>query len=321
MLSALPTIDEIRFAQDRIRSWLPPTPIWSYPTLSSAVGAEVLVKHENVQPTGAFKVRGGLNLLATMPVAERERGIIAYSTGNHGQSLAYAAAEFGVTCTIVVPDGTNPVKVAAIRARGAHVVSHGADFEAASAHAGELARRHGYRLVGAANEPELIAGVGGLYLEMLTSASRLDLLFVPVGGGSGAAAAGIVAAELAPRCRVVGVQSRASAAAHDSWRTGRCVSRPNMSTVEGVATGSGFELTQRSMREHLADFVLVSDDEIRAAQHLLLTAAHTLAEGAGAVSLAGALASADLVRGKTIGVVCTGGNASESELRTVLAAA
>lgn len=318
MTVTAPTMTDIRRAERRLWPLLPPTPMWSYPTLDSVVGASVLVKHENVQPTGAFKVRGGLNLLATMPDDERERGIVAYSTGNHGQSLAYAAQRFGVACTIVVPRDANPVKVRAIRSRGANLVSHGLDFEEASAHAAELAQHHGYRLVGAADEPALVAGVGSLYTEMFAEAPDLDALFVPVGGGSGAAAACIVAAAIAPRCEVIAVQSSASRGGHDSWRQGRCVARPNRSSIEGVATGSGFELTQQVLRKHLADFVLVGDDEVRAAQLVMLGEAHTLAEGAGAVSLAGALAYTDRMRGKSIGVVCTGGNASESELRSIL---
>ncbi|NED95572.1 pyridoxal-phosphate dependent enzyme [Phytoactinopolyspora alkaliphila] len=313
-----PTISDVFQARRVLTGHLRPTPLSSYAALDATTAASVLVKHENVQPTGAFKVRGGLNLLAGMASEDRQRGIIGYSTGNHAQSLAYAARQAGAACTIVMPERPNPSKAAAVRALGAELVEFGATMAEACEHAEKLAAEHGSRLVSAANEPQLIAGVGTTYLEVFEQAPDLDVIVVPVGGGSGAAAACVVAAAVAPQCQVIAVQSSASPAGHDSWRTGQLVSRANRTVAEGLAIGSGFELTQRILRQHLADFVLVDDETIADAQWVLMRDAHTVAEGAGAASMAALLAYPHLFAGKRVGVMCTGGNASEAELRTVL---
>ncbi|MGP4110657.1 threonine ammonia-lyase [Streptomyces sp. 4N509B] len=312
-----PTMTDVLRARRLLADLLPPTPMWSYPALDEACGATVHLKHENAQPTGAFKVRGGLTLLAAMTPAEHARGIVGYSTGNHAQSLAYAAAHFGAPCVIVMPRNPNPAKAAAVRARGAELIEHGADLGAAAAHAAELARRRSMRLVSAADEPELIAGVATAYLEVFEQAPDLDAVLVPVGGGSGAAAACLVASAVSPGCRVVAAQSAASPAAHDSWRAGELVTRPNRTRVEGLAVGCGFALTQRLMREHgLADFVLLDDAAIAAAQWRLMRDAHTLVEGAGAVALAALLADRERFAGQRVAVMCSGANASEHEVRS-----
>ncbi|MFB6820467.1 threonine/serine dehydratase [Streptomyces virginiae] len=318
-----PTISDVLRARRLQSAHLSPTPLLSYPALDASVGADVrvLVKHENLQPTGAFKVRGGIALLAAMDPDERARGVLSYSTGNHAQSLAHAAALFGVPCTIVMPENPNPLKAEAVRRLGAELVAYGADFDEARSHAEQLAPRRGMRLVGAANEPALIAGVATAYLEVFEREPDLDAIVVPVGGGSGAAAACLVAAAISPRCRVIAVQSRHSPAAHDSWRAGRCVDRPNSTTAEGLATGSGFELTQRLLRAHLADFLLVDDAEIRRAQWMLMRDARTVAEGAAAASLAALLAAREDLAGQRVAIMCTGGNAGESDLRACLSAA
>lgn len=302
-------ITDVLRAHRVVAAHLPPTPMWSYPLIDAAAGTTVLVKHENTQPTGAFKVRGGLTLLTGMTPAERARGVLAYSTGNHAQSVAYAAARFGAPCTIVMPRNPNPVKARAVRALGAELVEYGATFDEARPYAENLARERGTRLVTAADEPDLIAGVGTLYVEIFTRAPEVDVVVVPVGSGSGAAAACLVATAMAPDCEVIAVQSAAAPAAYDSWRTGEIVARPNRTVVEGLATGTGFELTQQVMRKHLTDFLLVEDAAITEAQHLMIRDAHTLAEGAGAAALAAVLANRERFAGRTVAVVCTGGNA------------
>jgi threonine dehydratase len=313
------TLSDVLAARDLLAGRLPPTPAWSYPALDAVAGATVLVKHENAQPTGAFKVRGGLTLLAALSTADRARGLVTYSTGNHAQSLAYACARHGVACTVVMPVGASTEKVRAVRALGATVVLHGADMTAAQHHAEALAAaRSGppgqeALLVSPGDTAALLAGVGTLYLELFEAHPDLDAVLVPVGSGTGAAAACLVAAELAPRCRVIGVQSSAAPAAHDSWRAGSCVTRPNRTAVDGLATGRGFELPQRLMRR-LAGFHLVTDARIAAAQTLLATHAHTLAEGAGAAALAALLAAPGEYAGRRVAVICTGGNASSAEI-------
>ena len=316
-----PTIADVLAAQARLDGTVIRTPVGEYAELDRATDAAIVVKHENLQRTGAFKARGASNLLLAMSDAERARGVVAYSTGNHAQGVAYAARLTGISCTIVMPDDPNPVKLRAVLDQGADVLLHGANFDDARAQATALAHDSGARLVGAANEPDIIAGVGTLYLELFQQAPGLDVLVVPVGGGSGAAAASLVAAAVAPHTEVIGVQSAGSPAAHDSWHTGTLVERGNATRAEGLAVGCGFEVTQALMREHLADFVLVSDDQITAAQHLYLTGAHTVAEGAGAAALAAVLADPERFAGRRVGIVCTGGNASADELRRALARA
>jgi threonine dehydratase len=314
----LPTITDVLRARQVIAEHLTPTPMWSCPALDATTGTTTVIKHEHTQPTGAFKVRGGITLLSGMSPAERAAGVLGYSTGNHAQSLAYAAALFGAPCTIVMPANPNPGKAAAVRALGAELVEHGADFEAAHEYAEKLAVEHGGRLVSSGDEPDLIAGVATAYLEMLERDPGLDVLLVPVGGGSGAAGACIVAAALAPNCQVIGVQSAASPAAHDSWEAGHGVRRPNGTVAEGLATGSGFELPQQILRERLTDFLLVADTDIRHAQRVLMRDAHTVVEGAGAAALAGLLTNRERFAGRRVGVMCSGGNVSETELRAFL---
>ncbi|MDN5547012.1 MAG: pyridoxal-phosphate dependent enzyme [Rhodococcus sp. (in: high G+C Gram-positive bacteria)] len=313
-----PTWADIQRASQVVRRHLPVAPLISHPTLGAGSCSQLFVKHENVQPTGAFKVRGGLNLVAGLDEPTRARGIIGYSTGNHAQSLAYAAADAGVRCVIVMPAGANPVKAHAVRMLGAELIEHGANFDEARAHAEFISERDGLRLVSAANEPAILAGVATAYVELVEQQPDLDAVVVPVGGGSGAAAACLVASALAPHLEVFAVQSEAARAAHDSWTSGTCVERPNATRVEGLATGAGFALTQRVMRERLGGFLLVTDDDITLAQRALLYDAHTLSEGAGAAALAAVYAHPNTFAGKRVAVVCTGANASESEIRRVV---
>jgi threonine dehydratase len=297
-----------------VARYLPPTPMWSYPAVDAEVGATVFVKHENVQPIGAFKIRGGLVLLDAMTPAERERGTVSYSTGNHAQSMAYASSVFGAPCTVVMPAAANPAKAAAVRALGAEVVLTGENLEEAQRYAESLAAESGARLISPGDTPELLAGVGTVYLEIFEAQPDLDAVVVPIGSGTGASGATVVAGELARKCAVIGVQSSSSPAAHDSWRGGELVKRPNRTRVDGLATGRAYELPQQILRDRLADFLLVSDEQIGAAQRLLASKAHTLAEGAGAAGMAAVLSRPELFRGKRVAVVCTGGNADAAEL-------
>ncbi|GII75299.1 serine/threonine dehydratase [Sphaerisporangium rufum] len=311
--------DVLRAAR-QIAPHLPPTPSWSYPVLDARLGAETIVKHENVQPTGAFKVRGGINLLAGLPADRRAAGVVTYSTGNHAQSIAYAARMFGAPCTVVMPENPNPAKVAAVRALGATVEIKGGTVGEAGEYAAQLAAHgdeEGPRLVSPAEDPEIIAGVGTLYLELFARHPELDAVFVPVGSGTGAAAACLVAAAVAPRCRVIAVQSELAPAAYETWRTGEPVRRPVRTAADGLATGAPFALPQRIMRG-LHDFMLVGDDDIYRAQRLLLAEGHTLAEMAGAAPLAALAARREEFAGARVAVICTGGNAAPAELARLL---
>jgi threonine dehydratase len=319
MGSQLPTLADVLEARRRISAHLRPTPLYGYPSLNELLAADVFVKHENHQPVGAFKVRGGVNLVSQLTADERERGVIAASTGNHGQSIAYAARLFGVPATICVPERANPVKVASMRGLGAELVFHGRDYDDAREHCERLASEHGYRYVHSGNEPLLIAGVATETLEILEEQPETDVIVVPVGGGSGAAGACIVANAVDPTIRVIAVQSEAAPSAYRSWREGRLV-RDRMETfAEGLATRTAFELPQKALSQWLDDFVLVRDDEIRAAQALMIEATRNLVEAAGAAPLAAALRLREQLTGKRMALILSGGNASREQLLEVLA--
>jgi len=302
-----------------MRAHLDPTPLRPYRGLSALTGAEVWVKHENFQPTGAFKVRGGINLVSRLTDDERRRGVIAASTGNHGQSIAYAARLFGVDAVICAPVGANRVKVAAMRELGAELILHGDDFDEAREHCEELARQQGYRYVHSGNEPLLIAGVATHTLEALEAQPDLEVVVVPVGGGSGAAGACIAAHAVNPSIEVIGVQSEQAPAAYLSWRERRLVAAQCTTFAEGMATRVAFDLPQRILREQLGDFALVDDREIREALALMLEHTRTLVEPAGAAPLAAVLKLRERLRGRRVGLICSGGNVTPEQLRDVLA--
>lgn len=313
-----PTFADVLEARTRIAPHLHPTPLREYVQLGRLLGATVFVKHENHLPTGAFKVRGGVNLVSQLTAEERERGVIASSTGNHGQSIAFGARIFGIKATIYVPEGANPVKVAAMRDLGAEVIPHGVDFDEAREDAERLAAETGFRYIHSGNEPHLIAGVATGTLELLEDEPRIDTIIVPVGGGSGAAGTCIVAKTLAPSIRVIGVQSEAAPAAYRSWRERRLLEDEMRTFAEGLATRVAFELPQQILWELLDDFVLVGDDEIREAQRVMIESTRNLIEAAGASPLAAALKLRDTLQGRRIALVASGGNASPDQLRDLL---
>ncbi|MFL6212469.1 MAG: threonine/serine dehydratase [Blastocatellia bacterium] len=313
-----PTFQDVLLAKRQIRPYLRRTPMHSYPAVNELIGTTVFIKHENAQPVGAFKVRGGVNLVSQMSDDERERGVIAASTGNHGQSVAYAARLFNVAARIVVPTNANPSKVAAMRGMKAEVIFHGERFDDARLHCEALARECGYRYIHSGDEPLLIAGVATEALEMIEDEPQLDCIFVPVGGGSGAAGACIAAKAINPEIRVVGVQAAASPAAYESWRQKQLVAAPNLTFAEGLATGAAFALPQQILRERLDDFLLVSDEEIMQAMVWMIEKAHTLAEAAGAAVLAALYQHRAEFAGQRVGLVCSGGNTSLEHLRQAL---
>jgi threonine dehydratase len=316
----LPTFQDVLYARRTIAPYLRPTPLHFYRGLSDLVGAEVWVKHENHQPVGAFKVRGGINLVAHLSAEEKARGVIGASTGNHGQSIAYAARLFGVRAVVGMPEGANPGKVAAIRDLGAEIHFHGRDFDEARLYVEALAGREGLRYVSAADEPYLIAGVGTYALEILETLPDVAVIIVPVGGGSGAAGVCTVAKTVAPQVQVIGVQAEKAPAAYLSWKEGRRVEAKMETFAEGLATRAPFDLPQAILRRHLDDFVLVGEKEIRRAIVLMLEHTHNLAEGAGAAALAAALKLKDRLTGQKVVLVQSGGNLSLARLREILSA-
>jgi threonine dehydratase len=308
------TLADVLEARRRIAPHLRPTALHPYAGLDRLVGAEVWVKHENHQPVGAFKVRGGVNLVSQLDEGERERGLAAASTGNHGQSVAYAARLFGVTARICVPEDANPVKLDAMRDLGAELVVGGRDFDEARERCEALADEHGYRYVHSGNEPLLIAGVGTQTLEILEDRPDVDAVVVPIGGGSGAAGACVVAKAVRPEIEVIGVQSEAAPAAFRSWEARALLEDETATAAEGLATRVPFELPQRILWEHLDDFVLVSEEEIREATRLMIEHTRNLVEPAGAAPLAAALRIRDRLQRRRVALVASGGNLSPTQL-------
>jgi threonine dehydratase len=311
---AVPDLADVLAARERIAPYLRPTPLYRYPALDALTGARLRVKHENHQPVGAFKVRGGVNLVSQLSAQERRQGVITASTGNHGQSVAYAADLFGVRAIVCMPERANPVKVESMRALGAEVVFHGQDFDDAREYCEKQAAERGYRYIHSGNEPALIAGVATYALEILEAQPDTEVIIVPVGGGSGAAGACIVASAVRGSIEVIGVQSEAAPAAYRSWRAGALVEDATSTFAEGLATRTAFELPQRILRERLGDFVLVSDDALRSATRVMIEKTRNLVEPAGAAALAAVLSDPGRFAGRNVAVVCSGGNISPAQL-------
>lgn len=313
----VPDLADVLAAQQRIAPYLQPTPLYRYPALDALTGAQLWVKHENHQPIGAFKVRGGINLVSQLGAEERQRGVASASTGNHGQSVAYAASLFGVHAVICVPEKANPVKVDSMQALGAEVIFHGRDFDEAREHCEQLAAERGYRYIHSGNEPALIAGVATYTLEILRARPETEVLVVPVGGGSGLAGACIVAKAVRPSIEVIGVQSEAAPAAFRSWRARALVEDTNATIAEGLATRTAFELPQRILWDLVDDIVLVPDSALLEATRLSIEKTRNLVEPAGAASLAAVLAAPDRFADRTTAIVCSGGNISPEQLTSL----
>jgi threonine dehydratase len=290
--------------------------------LEQWLGCETWVKHENHNPTGAFKIRGGLNLLAQLSQDDRRRGLISASTGNHGQSVAFASRLHGVRCRIVVPVGNNPEKNAAMRAYGAEVIQHGRDYDEARIRVEQMVEEEGWRYVHSANEPHLIAGVGTYALEMFEQVADVDYLFVPIGGGSGAAGCCIVRNGLGAKTKVIGVQACGADAFTRSWRGPERVTAERVNTfAEGMATRVTFDLTFAILKDMLDDIVLLDEAELEEGVRAALRLTHNLAEGSGAAPLAAAKKYRQQLAGKKVACVMSGANIDMRTLARIVAGA
>lgn len=315
-----PTLQEIYAARPRVYATLAPTPLLKHALLDEALGLDVYVKHENHNPTCAFKIRGGLNLLAQLSADDRKRGVISASTGNHGQSIALASRLQGVRCRIVVPRGNNPDKNASMRAMGAEVMEHGGDFDEARERVEQMVVEEGWRYVHSANEPHLIAGVGTYALEIFEMLPDVDVILVPIGGGSGACGCCIVRSGLNTKARVIGVQAERADAFSRSWRGPERVVADRADTfAEGMATRVTFDLTFDLLKQELDDVVTLSESELQEGVRMAMSLTHNLAEGAGGSALAAAKTFGDTLRGKKVVCVMSGGNIDAETLRRVLA--
>jgi len=314
-----PTLDDIYSARTAIAGTIHRTPLLRHPLLDTESGLDIFVKHENHNPTGAFKIRGGLNLIASLTDDERRRGVITASTGNHGQSIAFASERAGVSCVVAVPRGNNPEKNAKIRAFGGTLVEHGKDFDEAREWVEREVATSGRRYVHSANEPLLIAGVGTYALEIFDELPDPDVILVPIGGGSGACGCCLVRRGLGRATRVIGVQALGADAFARSWRSGERVSATEMSTfAEGLATRYTFDLTFGILQRELDDIVTLTEDELEEGVRLAIRATQNLAEGAGAASLMAAIKLRDQLKGKKVVCVMSGGNISMDVLRRIV---
>ena len=316
------TYEDVLATRERLAPYLTVTPLRHYPLLDAHIGGgtSLLIKHENHQPTCSFKVRNGLSFVTGLSAEERTRGVVAASTGNHGQGIAYASALLGVRATICVPKGNNPEKNAAMRAWGAKVHEEGRDYDEAVETMQRIAREQGAAVAHSTNDPRVITGAATMSLEMIEQSGGLDAIVIAVGGGSQSVGALTVARELAPKLEVYGVQACGACAIHDSWHAKRPMKTDRADTfAEGVATRQPYALTYATLRDGLAGFVMVSDADLAETIRLILKSTHNLVEGAGALGVAGALKLRDKLRNKRVGVVFSGANIDTAVLQRILA--
>ena len=314
-------LELIESARDRVRPYVPVSPLRTYPVLDDEIGRgiRVSVKHENFNPTGSFKVRNAFSLVTALSDEERRRGIVAATRGNHGLGLAYAGRTFGVPVTICVPLGNNPDKNAGIRALGARLIEEGRDYDESLAAADRVVTSDGAVLAHSTNNRHIIAGAGTMSLEIAEQEPGLDALVLSVGGGSQAVGAMTVMRAIHPNVRVYAVQAAGAAATFESWRAGEPRLIASADTfADGLATRSSYALTLPALREGLADFITVTDAEIAHALRLALRTTHSLVEGAGATGLAGLLALRDRLAGQRVGIALSGGNIDAATLRRVI---
>jgi threonine dehydratase len=316
-----PTYADVVGAREFIAEYLTKTPLVRINKLSEALGCDYYVKLENLQPIGAFKVRGGVNLVGRERNNGRDQTLVTASTGNHGQSIAYAGRLFNTRVIIYAPaENVNPAKLQAMRDLGAEVRLHGRDFDEARLETERVAAAEGFRYVHSADEPNLIAGVGTIALEIFEDLPDVDVIIAPAGGGSCASGNCIVAHEVNPNAKIIAVQSEAAPAMWHAWRNRSLEPYPTMKTEhEGLATRVPFALTNKILWELLSEFVLVTDEQINDAIRLLARDAKQLVEGAGAASLAGAIKMSEQLRGKKVVGIVSGGNLPLTRFANLLA--
>lgn len=313
------TMDDVVAARARLAPYLPVTPLRHYPALDDETGARVLVKHENHLPTNAFKARNTLSFMTALPPAQRTRGVVAATRGNHGAGLAWAGQQLGVPVVICVPHGNNPEKNAAITGYGAELVETGRDYDEAVEAAHRLVLDRGLVMAHSTNDAHVIAGAATLSAEICEQADKLDAIVVAVGGGSQAVGALVAAQGLRPHVKVYGVQAANAPAIHDSWHAGQRRTTPTAHTfADGLATRATYDLTWEPLRDGLAGFVTATEAELAAAVRLYIRATHNLAEGAGAAGLAGLVKLRDELAGKTVAVILSGSNIDAATLRRVI---
>jgi threonine dehydratase len=315
----IPHLEDVYAARNIVNRYLKPTPLLYSRRLSRLLGCEVHLKLENLQPTRAFKVRGGVYYMEKMKEQAQTRGVITASTGNHAQSIAYAGMLFGVNVRIVMPHGVPQMKTEAINDLGAEVIFHGRYYEEAREYAEKLASERGFLYVHGINEPLLYEGVGTMHLEVFAELRETEVVINPIGGGSGASAACIVYKSLNPRIKLIGVQAEGAPAFYHSWKKGVVMPAESVNTTaEGLATSRAYELPLRILGERLDEIVLVSDQEMKEAVRNILVATGQVAELSGAASTAAAFKIKNELTGSKVVLILTGGNIEPEQLARIL---
>lgn len=317
--ASLPTLDEVRVAAELVYQLMLPTPQYRWPLLCDRLGTEVWVKHENHTPIGAFKARTAIvyaeELLKRQPTT---RGLIAATRGNHGQSVALAAQRKKLECVIVVPHGNSVTKNAAMRAQGAKLIEHGADFQSSLDHAKKLAVELGYHLVPPYHR-NIVLGIATYWLELFTAVQEIDIAYVPIGMGSGICSAAAVRNALGLKTKLVGVVSDQAPTYALSFQQKKIIEAPATTKLaDGLACRLGNEEALEVMLENVDHIVRVTEDELAAAMRAIFTDTHNVVEGAGAAALAGATRELPALKGKRVALIATGGNVDADVFARVL---
>ena len=314
----LPTLQGVYNAKRVIAGYLKPTPLYYSRRLSRMLGCELYLKLENLQPTRAFKVRGGINYMHNMKQNAARKVVITASTGNHAQSIAYAGSVFGIEVKIVMPNGVPQLKIEAIRELGADVIFHGRYYDEAREYAEDLASHEDYTYVHGSNEPLLHEGVGTMHLEVFEEKPEIDVVINPIGGGSGASGACTVYKTLNPRIKVIGVQADGAPAFYRSWKEGTITKTDVTTSAEGLATATAYELPYRVLRGLIDEIVLVSDEDMKRAVKTIFLATGQVAELSGAASTAAAFKLKEHLAGRKVTLLLTGGNIEHDQLASIL---
>jgi threonine dehydratase len=314
-----PDLRGVLQARNVISRYLKPTPLFFSAELSSLLGCEAYVKLENLQPIGAFKIRGGINYMHNMHELASKNGVIVASTGNHSQSIAYAGRLYGVKVRVVMPEGIPELKVRGVQAQGGEVITKGRFLDESRDYAKKLAKENGYLMVGGANEPLLVEGVATMHLEVIEELPEVEVVINQVGGGSGLAGACVVYKTMSPGVRIFGAQAEGAPAFYRSWKGGTIVSTEGVNTkAEGLALATAYDATLRVVKDKLEDVVLVSDDEMMRAVRVLFETTRQVAELSGSASTAAAFKIKERIRGKKVVMMLTGGNIAPELLAQIL---
>lgn len=311
------SLNEAIRARSIVANFVKPTQLIRYEGLSRLLSADIFIKHENHNPTGTFKIRGGVNLMHHLKHYD-VKGVITFSTGNHGLSVATSAKWFGLDAVVVVPENNNPAKNRKIVEAGAELIESGKTFEEASKTVEKLCQERELYYVHPADEPHLINGVGTEFLEIIEELPDLDVMIVPIGAGSEAAAAITVLKSIRSEAKVIAVQAESSAAAYNSWKTRSMCTAKNTTFAGGFATGKAYETTFNIYRDGLDDFILLSEDEIYTSIAMAYHYAQNLVEGAGGSTLMAALKLKERLKGKKVVLQMSGCNASAEEIEKAM---